>query len=208
MTIFVLLTMLGLGAEPSDPVEILEKAVSQVRMCSTEKPRRESWDDAHTASQELETAKGEEAPKLTIPVLLRKGRYRLETVGEAYFHEREVVILNFSPRPPEERLKPERGEDKNFAKAMNELKGSVYIDKETGRLVSVEAKAEKEFSFVAIYKKFIPIPVTFGELVVVVKPESKASWTPTLVEIKFDGYGPRKMKRRHEHHSMRFSCAN
>lgn len=206
----VLLTLFGLGGEPPDPAEILEKAVLQIGKCSMGESLKESWDEGHTTFKKLDLSAKDKSdiPKLTLPSLLRKGRYKLETVGEALFHGRDAVILNFSPLPAKERLKPQPGEDRNFVKAMNELKGSIYIDRETGRLISVEAKIESEINLVAIWKKFIPLPVTFRELTVQVKPVDELSWKPALVELKFDGFGPKKVLRRHEHHKVSFICAD
>jgi hypothetical protein len=219
MRILVLVSLVLLGVEvpraslPNPhPAELLSVAVEQFQTCKFDKPVGRKRNDNHQDSGEVKEEKQDNdlVKKLSIPILFRNGRFRLEDKGEVLLHRRQAWLVNFSPLPDKDQLKRVSGEDRDIVKVLNQLSGSVYIDQETGRFIQIEARLSAPYDFTT-FKKIIPLPVTISEIWFSVKSESGEGWQPNVFQAEFDGHGPVRLgkpKRRHEHYTVPLRCTD
>lgn len=210
------LVLLTLEASPAsatdDPARLLTLAVEKFQTCryqiSAGRERTDSHEDAGLLK--LKESDRGMATKLSIPAVFRDGRFALEDKGAVLLNRRDARLINFSPQPEDKRLKRAPNEDRDIARVLNELSGTLYIDAESGRFIQIEARLRKPYSFLS-FKKLFPVPVTMSEVSLTVKPESETNWKPTQLVVEFDGHGPEKLGkplRRHEMYTVELRCTD
>ncbi len=200
MSILMLFTLLDLG----DPAETLARAVSLIETCRYE-TRQKTLDDNHREIPGVKAGNHDVDPakSLSIPILFKSGRYRLEEGGRALFEGREVSIVNFFPLPEKNQLKPSLDEDKRFNRAMNFLTGSVFIDTETGGIVRVETRIAQEVP----YEKFLMTVFKINELEAVIEQQlTDTRWRPRKFEMEWRGRSKAGLVKLHEAYEVEFSC--
>lgn len=201
-----MLYLLAIAALTLNPEELLRTAAKKVVMCGYEKPERFVLDAAHQPTDERpkEVKAGDDpTKKISIPVLFRKGRYRLEDGGTTYLEGRETMVVNFFPVPEKEMLKPAGTEDKRFSRAMNFLTGSAFLDKETGGIVRVEARTLTEVPYEALFLtlfKIHELKLIFEQQLV----ENK--WVPRRLDLEWHGRSKAGIVNRHELYRITFAC--
>jgi len=204
MHILVLVGLLGTATESSDPAAVLSKAVAQVTNCEYQTEIR-NLDDNH---EELSTkAKKREdvdpVHSLSLPILFKEGRYRLEDGGHALYVGREVLILNFFPVPEDQQLKPAEKEDARFNRAMNFLTGSVFIDRETLGIVRVETRISQEVP----YEKWFLTVFRIHELKATIEQYfDETRWRPRRLQMEWRGRSKAGIVKLHERYDIQFSC--
>jgi hypothetical protein len=197
MATLVLASMLMLN-----PEEILARAVSLVEMCGYDEARKFKLNSSHAASQETQHDKEDKdsSQLLSIPQLLRRGRYQLSSGGSWIDDGREYQIVNFFPMPEDMQLKHRKGEDKRFNKAMNHLYGTVLIDRETGGLIDVRADLPAEVSYYAVGKLY-EVSFSFKQELI------HGRWLPSSLRLEYGGRVPLTPFGIHNLHTVRFNCA-
>ena len=142
------------GGNERDPTEMLAKGVELARICPHVTEKIE-WDE-HGREKEADSGKDrdETASKLSLSVLFKPGRFRLENGENLTVPDgRTVSVIRFGPRPEKEHLKTGPGEDKRFNWGMNRMSGYVHIDDATGGIVRIEGKTPGN----QVFKKFIKL---------------------------------------------------
>lgn len=144
--------------EPTDPATLLDSAVKATKMCSYQPPKIEELNKSHELLQERkdeEEDKKEEgnAKKLSLAIVFRANRFTLgPTVISSTLNGRAVQVIEFSPRPKEEHIGIEKGEDRRFNWGLNRLMGKVYVDDETGKIIHVSAELKEPDGFLKSVK--------------------------------------------------------
>lgn len=100
---------------------------------------------------------------ISIPKLLRSGRYKLQTEGLAMINDRLAIAIRFWPAPETDQPGPEyasgmgkidRMVEEGVTEVINNFGGTVYLDQETLGIVRIEAHLRKEITkkIVRIYQ--------------------------------------------------------
>lgn len=203
MLTLVLVSMLTLN-----PDEILARAVAKMEMCGYEKQEKQVLNDAHNpVSPQPNKAANKDDPdpikNISLPIMFRQGRYRLESAGQAILEQKEVTIINFFPLPEKSMLKPNKAEDWRFARAMNFLSGSVYIDAENGGIVRVETRIAEEVP----YDKWFMTLFKIHELEFTFEQQLQGErWVPRLLQLEWRGRSKAGIRSMHERYNITFSC--
>jgi hypothetical protein len=98
--------------------------------------------------------------KVSMIILFRPGRYTYTGMWAERARGADVWTVTFAPAPSgQPAARP--GEDERINQAMNNLTGSVQIDKATGGIVHVQAWLRSKMFFAEVITRFgIPAPVT------------------------------------------------
>lgn len=204
MKIFVLLALFGLGAETPDPALMLARAVSTTQLCPVDPPEKLRLDDNHKVVKAFPIDENDKSRgrSLTLSTLFKPARFELKEGGSSLLLGREVGIVNFFPVPKKKQLKAGKGEDAEYNKAMNHLMGSVYIDKETGGIVRIEARLAENVSYGLGLVKVYELSFSMEQEL------RNERWLPLYSQLEVAGSALAGMKVRHEQYNLRFRCTN
>ncbi|MDP2641793.1 MAG: hypothetical protein Q8P21_00660 [bacterium] len=204
--VLVSLCVLGTGIShaeiPSSPVEILSLAISQTRFCEYES-KRETLDGDHNviAARPIDKEDEGATSKLSLPIMFRPGRFRLEE-REEIIDNRPTVVIRFSPLPPKLRLAARKGENKHYNKAMNSLTGRVEIDQTTGHIKSIEAWLAEHVG----YDFILPNVFVLRELNFTMKQRLNGhGWEPESITLEIEGE-KKILKDLHDKYTFDFLC--
>jgi hypothetical protein len=90
-----------------------------------------------------------EAEKVSVPILFREGRFKLEPPRPVFLDNRSAMIVKFLPVQEIFRLDAKEGEDSNKIRGMNLLSGEVFIDPATGSIMRAEGVLTEDVSYLA-----------------------------------------------------------
>ncbi|MES2315621.1 MAG: hypothetical protein V4486_02705 [Patescibacteria group bacterium] len=156
--------LLGLGVPQApktpDPADLVTKAVSLVVPCSYDVSAAEEAKGGKSKAANLSKGENEMKSKISLPILLRSGRYVYSTPAIGTYAGRPVWTIHFEPAPS---IQPvvQTGEDERINRAMNNMSGDLQLERATGALIHLDAALKSAMLFSGTMRTLgIPIPVT------------------------------------------------
>lgn len=156
--------LLGVGVLPAQKTEmatdLVMKAVAMVVPCSYEVSAAEEAKGGKSKAASLSKGENEMKSKISLPILLRSGRYVYGTPASGIYAGRSVFNIHFEPAPSNQPAAG-AGEDERLNRAMNNMYGDIELDKATGSLIHLDAALKGTMLFSGIVRTLgIPVPVT------------------------------------------------
>ncbi|OHA92217.1 MAG: hypothetical protein A3J09_01915 [Candidatus Zambryskibacteria bacterium RIFCSPLOWO2_02_FULL_51_21] len=138
----------GDGSGRRDPDELLAQAVAQTRSCKYDPEKYTVDEKGGLHKKKPDKQDGKFAQRLSVPLLFKPGRFRLDFGPDTVTSEnRRVMVVNFHPVDEAFRLPAGKDENKYLNQAMNELGGSAQIDPATGDFASIHAEFKGKLPF-------------------------------------------------------------
>lgn len=198
-------------APPSSPfaVDLLETGVRLLKTCGYTMLDRHSFDGE---GNEIDLKDAEDkfkiAEKLSLPLLLRSGRFHLNKPIPPNENPLGRVILLFAPHPEHERLRPRETDDKNLEKVLNSLSGHVYIDPDRQNITEIKGNLANEVSF-RIWHNIIPITVRKIDFTYSERYEPGYGWLPETLMATLVYQKPALTERgreTHDEYKLGYTC--
>jgi hypothetical protein len=140
-------------------VDLVARATSLVVSCKYDLSAAEEKGGKSKAAS-LSKGENEMKRKVSLPILLRQGRYNYSAPTKSVYNGREVWVIHFEPAPANQ-PGPLPGEDARINSAMNYMSGDIQIDKNLGGIIHLDASLKgRMFFFGVVHTLGIPSPVT------------------------------------------------
>lgn len=191
-------TTLHAQAPLPSPEAALAQAVAQIKPCAPSAEVAPIDKSGNLLSPFKPNTDGKkEAQKVSLPILFRTNRFKLDPLRHSFYQGEKVWQLSFAPKK-QDPLPPLRGEDRHYNRAMNNLTGSILIDPKTGSIIWGEARIEKVLHFFGLFR-LDSLHFTF------VQEKHGEVWWPVKAELTIHG---KKgfFWNVHDKHRFTFSC--